>query len=166
MKPADLDRIETALQIKLPQDYRRIMQEYSFPPESTVADMLVDDPEVLLRWNAGEKKPSAQHADDPLANGDFFNIGSDCGELRFFIRLTDSTNAIFCYDLESGNLSEYSKNIAEYIEQCMRVDAGAEGLPNERDDIPERMKWLFSLGLLALLILFGYGVFKLIRWLL
>lgn len=166
MKPADLDRIEIALQIKLPPAYRRTMEAYPFTPGSFGIQMLVDDPELLLRWNAREKKVLEDEAADPSIGKELFQIGSDCSELSFFIRLVGPAHAILCYDVESGKLSEYAKDLAEYVARCARVDRDEESLPNEHHDFPESRKWLVSFGLLTLLILFGYGVFKLICWLL
>lgn len=140
------------------------MEAYPFSAGSMGSQMLTDNPDVLLRWNADETRLPTQGAGDPSAGGHFFQIGSDGGELSFFIQINGPSEAVICYDIESGAILDYAKDIQEYVERCRRVDAGSENLPNEGSDIPEPMKWLGCFGILLALILFGYGIFKLVCW--
>jgi hypothetical protein len=163
---ADLDRIEHELHIALPVDYRRTMEAYPFARNSFSEGMLLDDVDVLIRWNSGDPNRSIDGRNQALTFRDHFKIGSDGGELSFFLKYTGSPNPIYCYDLESGNFEVISQDIAEYVGHCAKIDAGTKPLPNESNDMPESVKWLSCLGILVLVSLFGYGVFRLARLLL
>ena len=141
------------------------MEAYPFAIDSFCTDLLVDDVEVLMRWNSGDKNQSIGH-DESLTFRDYFMIGSDGSEFRLFLRYTGSPNPIFCYDLESGNFERYSRDILEFVEHCAQIDAGTKALPNEANEMPESVKWISCAGLLLLVSLFGYGVFRLARLLL
>ncbi len=161
MNASDLDRLESALQIRLPARYRRMMEAYPFVQDSLAAEMLCDEVDVLLRWNAPFISPDSKR----ITPADFVQIGSDGGELSFYLEHSGTSHPIFCYDVESGNFDEYAPDIDAYVEHCARVEAGTESLPNEAGRLPEWKKWLGCASLLLLLAQFGYGVSRLILWL-
>jgi hypothetical protein len=163
---SELDRIEHELQIQLPADYRQAMEAYPFARDSFSAEMLMDNAEVLIRWNSGNKDRPIDNQNESLTFRDYFMIGSDGSELKFYLKYTGSPNPIYCYDLESGSFERYAQDIVEYVEHCAKIDAGTEPLPYESNDMPESVKWVSCVGILALVSLFGYGVFRLARVLL
>lgn len=161
MNAADLHRIESTLQIRLPAAYRRVMEAYPFVQDSLAAEMLTAEADVLLRWNATFISPDSKR----ITPADFVQIGSDGGELDFYLKHSGASHAIFCYDVESGNFDEYAPDMNAYVERCARVEAGTESLPNEAGRLPEWKKWLECAGLLLLLAQFGYGAYRLLHWL-
>jgi hypothetical protein len=163
---AELDRIEHELQIELPADYRQTMETYPFARDSFSVGMLMNDVDVLIGWNSGDKNLSIDGRNQSLTFRDYFKIGSDGGELSFFLKHTGSPNPVYCYDLESGNFEIIAQDIVEYVEHCAKIDAGTALLPNESNDMPGSVKWVSCVGILVLLSLFGYGVFRLARALL
>jgi hypothetical protein len=164
MTPAALNELESALGFVLPQEYLEVMQDYPFSGEHFGTEMLVDDIETLKRWSrlTVAKKRNRKARPDPTTG--YFRIGSDGGELSFFVRPGRDSKGVWYYDTESGEFQKYCGTLREYVEKCRRVDSEEERLPNEVLSVPEWRKNAYALAMFTGFVLFGYAVFKITRW--
>ena len=161
MTSTSLTELEATFGVRLPQEYWHVMQAYPFAGEHFGTEMLINDPEVLRETNHKVTRTTA--TDDPTAG--YFCIGSDGAELTFFIKPTRESNGVWCFDVESGEFEKYCDTLLDYVEKCRRIDSGEERLPNENSNIPEWVKWVCTVLIPTGLALFGYAVFRAVRWL-
>jgi hypothetical protein len=126
MTQQDLSRIERALNLRLPRGYRELMLHYPFPPDSCAADCLLpDNPDTLIEHNRG---PDPHHlfGDRPGPGpppGNYFMIGSDCGEEWYYIDISRDQSPVFKLDLECKTLTVEAANLTEYVAQCWATEA-------------------------------------------
>ena len=165
MTAAEIDDLEATLGIRLPDEYVEVMQKYPFSEQHFGFEMLMDDVEILKRWNQPDQKRSKKKT-KPDARAGHFCIGSDGSELSFFIKPGRDSHGVWYFDIESGEFQKYCDGVSKYVEKCRRIDLGEERLPNDDSTLPEWAKYVYTLSIFVAFILFGYIVYKLARWIL
>ena len=109
MTESDISRIESVLNIKLPEYYCSTMLNYPFADDSFAAEFLLpNDPEQILEYN--------QDSYEYPGVGKLFVIGGDGGEDSYFIDLADNSSQVFTFDMESDTHTSTAANWSEYIE--------------------------------------------------
>ena len=166
MTSTALNELEATLGIQLPQEYVEVMQDYPFSGGHFGTEMLMSDVEILTRWNrpTDGKRSKGKARSDPTAG--YFRIGSDGGELSFFVSPGRSSQGVWYFDIETGEFRKYCDTLRDYVDKCRRIDADDERLPNEGSHLPEWMKYGYTILILAGFVLFGYAAYRVATWLL
>jgi hypothetical protein len=122
MTDADLDRIESALGLKVPAFYRRFMLDYprwlpgKQPAWSDVARWeLADDPDRVIRFNRYVRgfRPGELFHDGPWPEH-YFVIGSERDQNWFFLDLAGGSEAVFLFHHEEGEVRREAESLAEF----------------------------------------------------
>jgi SMI1-KNR4 cell-wall len=119
MTAVEIDGIERVLGLRLPDDYRRTMQNYPFGPGTLGADMLADDAQLIARAN---KAPHDIIREGPPTR-DYLWIGSDGGEGQFYLDLRASPHPVHAFDLETGELTLFASHLDEFVKKCTVIDS-------------------------------------------
>jgi len=110
MTESDISKIESSLNVKLPEFYRRTMLSYPFPVDSFAEEfLLTNDTESVLESN--------QHPSEYEGIGRPFLVGSDGGEEIYFVDLAVNSSQVFTYEMETGKHVEKAKDWGEYLSQ-------------------------------------------------
>lgn len=179
--PTTVTLLERELSISLPEQYRSAMLEYPFPAGSVGEEMLVSDVEWLLRRNRSDNCTSIggkrRQQESPGLSEGLFLIGSNGGELEYYLQLNERPGAVMEYSLETHRLSEFAATFSQYLERIRQLDAELrteEALGEERARaIPawrHRVNFYTpaTIGLLIFLVvipLIAFGTRSLYRWL-
>jgi hypothetical protein len=121
----DLDRVEQALDVRLPPEYRAALLEYPLPRDPHSTDLwLVDDPDELVRANEIFRgallrgRPWPQH---------YFYVGGDGGEESYFLDLDRTPAPVVVYDIELGTFTELAPDLPTWLDTLRReLEAIAE----------------------------------------
>jgi hypothetical protein len=122
MTNADLDRIEVALDLKLPGFYRRYMLNYprwlaeKQPEWSNVTEWeFADDPDQVIRFNQYVRgcQPDEFFDDEPWPPH-YFVIGSEAEQNWYFLDLAGSSEAVYLFHHEMGEVREEAKSLSEF----------------------------------------------------
>jgi len=162
----DLSKLETRFEIQLPQEYLDVLTNYPFSDGHFGDEMLLDDAELLAQHNHPSAAKRAKLKSGPSISDGYFWIGSDGGELSFYIKLGRSSRGVWYFDIETGEIQKYCDSLEDYLQKCRKIDADEERLPNETSSWPLWKKNIYALSLLIGFILFGYIIFRGARWLL
>jgi hypothetical protein len=110
MTESDISKIESTLNVSLPEFYRTSMLSYPFLVDSFAAEFLLqNDPEPILECN--------QHPGDYPGISKPFVIGGDGGEELYFIDLAADSSQVFTFDMETGKHIAKARDWAEYLSQ-------------------------------------------------
>jgi hypothetical protein len=122
MTEADFRKIESTLNVSLPEFYRTTMLSYPFPVDSFAEEFLLpNDPEPVLEYN--------QHPCEYEETGAPFVIGSDGGEEIYFIDLAVDSSQVFTYEMETGKHVEKATDWTEYLGQ---IESNLKEIDDER----------------------------------
>lgn len=118
----DLDRIESALALKLPDAYRRFMLDYpnwlsaQQPDWSDVERWeLANEPERVIRFNRSvrESEPG-EFFDDMPWPPHYFVIGSERDQNWYFLDLTSGSDVVWMFHHEEGEVRREAASLAEF----------------------------------------------------
>jgi hypothetical protein len=114
MTASDFHRLETELNVSLPNDYRKLMVAYSFPEGSITADyLLLNSVDELLAISAKEKKLPAHS----------FVIGQDDEEGEaYFINSSRERSPVYVLSLDSNKVTERFSSLETYVQFCQKTD--------------------------------------------
>jgi hypothetical protein len=166
MTSETLAKLQADLEVQLPQEYLDVFKNYPFSDNHFGMEMLVDDENVLTQRNRSAAKKPTRRKPRPTVSDGFFWIGSDGGELSFYVKLGRGFHGVWYFDIETGDTQKYCDDIKDYLQKCRKIDADEERLPNETSKWPLWKQNVYALSLLIGFILFGYLVFLGLRWLL
>ncbi|HTL59033.1 MAG TPA: SMI1/KNR4 family protein [Candidatus Limnocylindrales bacterium] len=128
MTEADFQRIEEELAIKLPKNYKALMANYPFAPDSFTEEFLLP--------NSVEGLPGSAAAGIKLPPSSFI-IGTDGGEQVYFIDWSKESSPVYVFELETGRTKEEAPSLDAYVEKCRDM-----GLEIKRDEEERaRKKW-------------------------
>lgn len=122
MSDADMDRIESALALKLPASYRRFMLDYprwlpaKQPDWSDVEKWeLADDPDRVIRFNQYVRGfGPGEFFDDGPWPAHYFVIGSERDQNWYFLDLASGSDAVFLFHHEEGEIRREADSLAEF----------------------------------------------------
>jgi len=122
MTDADLNRIESALGLKLPAFYRRFMLDYpqwlveKQPDWSDVErGELANDPERVIHFNQYVRGfEPGEFFDDRPWPPDYFVIGSEEEQNWYFLDLAGGSEAVLLFHHEQGEVRREAKSLAEF----------------------------------------------------
>ena len=128
MKESDIRKIESALNVRLPEFYRATMLTYPFPADSFANEFLLpNDPKTILEYN----QLSAEYP----GIGKPFMIGSDGGEEMYFVDLAADSSQVFTFDIETGKHTPKAADWTKYLRQIeadLKEIKGDEKVEQER----------------------------------
>jgi hypothetical protein len=145
MSDADLDRIEFALEVKLPVFYRRQMLNYpqwlteKQPDWSNVAeDEFADDPDRVIHFNnyvrSGEPD---DFFDDRTWPHHYFVIGTEAEQNWYFLDFASGSEAVYLFHHEMGDVAEAAPSLAEFPASLVRwwedIRRAGQASPNDID---------------------------------
>jgi hypothetical protein len=140
MTEQDLSRIETALSISLPIEYREIMlaTQYDYSADYWLAMCeMPDDADLIIKWNREFRQNGFSSMDKWPLN--FFTFGQNGFGDHYFLQL-DSCR-VFCKWHETGEITEVASKLGSFIEDCLRKDEEATAVQQRLDRInPNRSK--------------------------
>jgi hypothetical protein len=125
MTPEDIARIEAELEVRLPADYRALMQAYPFPPDSFTAEFVMpNDATRLIETNRERSTQSLPPYDRgaTMPSSSYFEIGGDGGEESYLIDLAQHQSPVYVYDLETDELREAASDLRSFVKQCAATD--------------------------------------------
>lgn len=122
MTEADLDRIESALALKLPASYRQLMLDYPLwlpaeqPHWSEVERWeLANDADRIISFNQEVRSAEpGEFFDDRPWPPHYFVIGSERGQNWFFLDLASGSDAVWMFHHEEGELRREASSLAEF----------------------------------------------------
>lgn len=118
MRADDLDRIEAALGIRLPPDYRALMLDYPFRPDPDSTSLwLLDDPEAVVEETLRMRAAPPSGAPRPL---DLVHIGGDGGEELYFLDVSREPAPVLAWDLETGELARRAADLPTWVDELRR----------------------------------------------
>jgi len=128
MKESDIRKIESALDVPLPEFYRVTMLTYPFPADSFANEFLLpNDPKTILEYN--------QHSGEYPGIGKPFVIGSDGGEEMYYVDLAADSSQVFTFDIETGKHTPKAADWTMYLSQIeadLKEIKGDETVEQER----------------------------------
>jgi hypothetical protein len=128
MTKADLDRIEAALDLKLPAFYRKAMLRYprwlaeKQPAWSDVARWeFANDPDRVIHFNryVREAEPGEFFDDRPWPPH-YFVIGSEAEQNWYFLDLASGSEAVYLFHHEMGDVHQEAASLAEFPDSLLR----------------------------------------------
>jgi hypothetical protein len=134
MTEADLDRIESALALKLPAAYRQFMLAYPAwlpgkqPDWSDVERWeLANDPEQVIRFNQYVRGfGPGEFFDNGPWPPHFFVIGSEQNQNWYFLDLACGSDVVFLFHHEEGEVRRDAESLAEFPAALIAWWAGVE----------------------------------------
>lgn len=121
MTDVDLDRIESALALKLPAFYRRFMLDYprwlpeKQPDWSDVEKWELADPDRVIHFNRYVRSfEPAEFFDDGPWPAHYFVIGSERDQNWFFLDLASGSEAVLLFHHEEGEVRREAESLGEF----------------------------------------------------
>jgi hypothetical protein len=122
MTEADLDRIESALDVALPAFYRRYMLAYprsladEQPEWSDVRQWeFADDPDRVIHFNRYVRDcEPGWFFDDRRWPPHYFVIGSEQEQNWYFLDLEEGSETVYSYHHEMGDVGQVCKKLEEF----------------------------------------------------
>src|SRR5262245_50982970 len=113
MTEADLDRIESALNLKLPPFYRSYMLDYpqwlpeKQPEWSDVASWeFANDPDRVIHFNRYVREAApGEFFDDKPWPPHYFVIGSEAEQNWYFLNLASGSEAVYLFHHDMGDVA-------------------------------------------------------------
>ena len=140
MTPEDIARIETELEVRLPKDYRALLQAYPFPPDSFTAEFAMPNDATHLIETNRERSTQAlppHNRGRTVPSSSYFEIGGDGGEESYLIDLAQQQSPVYVYDLETNELREAASDLQSFVEQC----AASDEMIRRDEDFTARKGW-------------------------
>jgi hypothetical protein len=133
MKETYLVKIEQALQIQLPSDYREIMLQVAYDYSSdywlAMCEM-PDDADLVIKWNVDFRGQGLVTSEQWRPY--FFTFGHNGFGDHYFFDLQSGSQEVFCIFHEGGEIKKVASNLHKFIDDRLRVDVEAERLLEER----------------------------------
>jgi hypothetical protein len=127
MKETDLVRIEQALQIHLPTDYREIMSQaaYDYSSDYWLAMcQMPDKAELIIKWNVEFREQTLLTAEQWRPY--FFTFGHNgCGD-HYFLDLHSGGQEVFSISHEDGEVKRVASDLRTFIDDRLREDDEAQ----------------------------------------
>jgi hypothetical protein len=122
MTAGDLNRIEAALDLKLPVFYREAMLNYpqwlaeKQPAWSNVTHWdFADDPDRVIHFNQYVRGfRSGEFFDDEPWPPHYFVIGSEEEQNWYFLNLAGGSEAVFLYHHDRGEVRQLASSLQEF----------------------------------------------------
>lgn len=127
MTNADLDEIESALNMKLPTFYRSYMLDYprwlpaKQPPWSDVVKWeFADNAERVIKFNrfVRDCAPGEFFDNSPWPQH-YFVIGSEAEQNWYFLDLASSQESVFLYHHDLGDVHQEARSLSEFPESLV-----------------------------------------------
>jgi hypothetical protein len=113
MSPAQLEELERALGLTLPQEYRAALLEYPLPRDQHSTELwLCDDPAELQELNRGWRAEG--HPPQMVL------IGSDGGEESYVLDTSQAPFPVLAYSCETGRLEGCADSFAGFVDRQRR----------------------------------------------
>ncbi len=134
MTEADLDRIESALGLRLPASYRRFMGAYPrrlLEQQPKWADVtkweLADDPDRVIEFNEHVRraKPGVYFDGRPWPPH-YFVFGSEARQNWYFLDLDAGTPAVYWYHHEMGDVGKVCETLDQFPDALLEAWADVE----------------------------------------
>jgi SMI1 / KNR4 family (SUKH-1) len=142
---SDIEYLQQALGLQLPNEYRSILQDYPFEDDSDIADsQLWNDSSLLVSGQEGLSEMLQEATSGQHSASQFFQIGFDGGEELYLIDLNDDSSPVYAYDLEQSAIAVKSSSIDTWVAECRQLEA--ELLADEMEiarQHTERRWWQF-----------------------
>jgi hypothetical protein len=128
MTDADLDRIEAALDLKLPAFYRRYMLTYprwladKQPDWSDVTRWeFADDPDRVIHFNRYVRSfEPGEFFDDGPWPAHYFVIGSEREQNWYFLDLVGGSEEVFLFHHEMGDVAPVAATLSGFPDSLLR----------------------------------------------
>jgi hypothetical protein len=128
MNDADLNRIESALDLKLPVFYRRYMLDYprwlpeKQPEWSDVTRWeFADDPDRVIHFNQHVRGfEPGEYFDDRPWPPHYFVIGSEAEQNWYFLDLAGGSELVYLYHHEMGDVGQEAASLNEFPDSLRR----------------------------------------------
>ena len=143
MNEGDIQRIESELGVSLPQSYKAVQLSYPFGPSSFGSlCMLVDNADAIIDMNKGPGLHELMHGEAGAPrDGTYLMIGNDGGEEEYFLDISQADGPVMVFDLESGELSEFARDIKHYVDRVHEIDAEIDTQEREAEERRRNAKW-------------------------
>ncbi|MHC4478062.1 MAG: SMI1/KNR4 family protein [Planctomycetota bacterium] len=146
MNERDIGRIESELEIQLPDSYKKVVLSYPFGPESIgYTCMLANDAAAVIELNKSPSFHSIIHTKKdvahPLETKNCFWIGNDGGEEEYYLDISTTSGAVLKFDLETGELTEFAPDMDHYIERIHEIDREIDEDERETQERRKKAKW-------------------------
>jgi hypothetical protein len=144
MTIANIQRIEQALSVKLPEQYSQLLVDYPFSEDSFgTTCMVIRDADALIDLNRGRSAHFMIHHREGrwVPQKNHFMIGSDGGEEQFYLDLDDPGGAVLKFDLETGELTPYARDIAEFKERIYQIDRDIDADEKRAEERRRNARW-------------------------
>jgi hypothetical protein len=135
MTDADLDRIEAAVDLKLPAFYRSCMLDYprwlpeKQPEWSNVTQWeFADDPDRVIYFNQYVRgcEPGNFFDDIPWPSH-YFVIGSEAMQNWYFLDLASGSEAVYLFHHEMGDVWQEADSLSEFPNALLKWWEDIEG---------------------------------------
>jgi hypothetical protein len=134
MTNADLDRIESALNLKLPAFYRCYMLNYlrwlveKQPKWSDVTRWeFADDPDRVIHFNQYVREAApGEFFDGGPWPAHYFVIGSEAKQNWYFLDLAGGSEAVYLFHHEMGDVAQEAGSLTEFPQVLLRWWADVE----------------------------------------
>ena len=128
MTDADLDRIETVLDLKLPAFYRNFMVNYPrWLPEmqpawsNVIQWEFADDPDQVIYFNQYVRGCGlGEFFDDRPWPPHYFVIGSEAEQNWYFLDLAGGSEAVYLFHHEMGDVRQEARSLGEFPDSLVR----------------------------------------------
>ena len=173
MTSEDIKRVESALEIKLPSAYTKVMTVFPLPAYAGNTEMLMwDDADALIALNRELRK--GRSFVKPWTSR-FFALGQDAGGCSDALDLEDPEFGVFWFDRQHVQVGE-SERSPEKIEawltrqvRDLSSDLAGDGIdptisPEKRKEIEQKeyrssnVAMLLFLGVIAIAVLVGFWI--------
>lgn len=119
MTPVELQSLESALGLKLPQEYGRALLDYPLPRDPNSTEMwLLDDLAALRELNDGWRKMGRPEG--------LVVIGGDGGEESYVLDARTPPYPVLAYSVETGDVESYAPSFQEFVERQRQEFRGIE----------------------------------------
>ena len=118
MTDGDLDALELALAVALPETYKAVMRDYPFAEDHEAAEIwLPDDAERVLSFQFKGYRTPTGRAQWPAH---YVVIGNDGGEEVFVLDVSRDPSPVFVFELETSCFRPLAPDLAAFIAEIHR----------------------------------------------
>jgi hypothetical protein len=135
MRDEDLDRIEAALGVKLPPEYRATMRDYPFPSDSSAAELWSRPDADWVIWRSREWSKSGLY-DRPWSER-YVALGSDGGEEEYILDLGTTPPSVLTADVENGTVEPIATDWQRWL---ALLDEWHAEIEQDERDMAERVR--------------------------
>src|SRR5919106_6101420 len=113
MTQDDLSKIERELNIRLPEEYRRVMVDYPFASSSFAQDCeLPDDPDRVIESNRQLRREGFFGQPWPQSR---FSFGGDGSGNEYYLDLKQSPSPVFLADHEGSDVEVEAPDFGSWV---------------------------------------------------